>query len=372
MKEYQRCSRCVMDNRSDNTIVFNAQGYCNYCTKALVRSKKTYFPNEDGKKKLDVLLNKIKESSKGKKYDCIMGLSGGLDSSYLAYLGHTWGLRVLAVHIDDGYDTKISKNNLKKLISATGFDFETITPDAKQFNGLTLAYMKAGVPNVAVPQDNVLFAFLYKKMKEYDIKYFLSGSNFALESILQKGNTHYNTDVTNIKDIHKKYGFDSIDKLELISTVQKVIDKKLHHIKTETPLNYIDYNRDRAFIELENFCNFQYYGRKHLENALTAFVQLVWLPEKFGVDKRTSHLSSMIISNQMTREEALQELKEPLYDTKIMDEYITLIKKNLGITDAEFEYIMKAPTHQHTEFKTEEDMLLYKLFMKAYNFIRSN
>lgn len=206
-------------------------------------------------------------------------------------------------------------------------------------------------------------------MKEYNIKYFLSGSNFALESILQKGNTHNNTDVVNIKDIHKKYGEYSIDKLNFISTLQKAIDKGLYHIKTEKPLDYIDYNRERAFNELANFCDFQYYGRKHLENILTAFVQLVWLPEKFGVDKRTSHLSSMIISNQMTREEALQELKEPLYDSKIMDEYISLIKKNLGITDMEFEDIMKTPTHQHAEFKTENDTLLFRLLMKVYGLI---
>lgn len=369
MKQYQRCSRCIMDNKSDNAISFDSKGYCNYCTEALDKIGRVYFPNDEGKRKLDLLLKSIKDSAKGKKYDCIMGLSGGLDSSYLAYLGYKWGLRVLAVHIDDGYDTEISKNNLKKLISATGFDYEVITPDAKQFNDLTLSYMKAGVPNVAAPQDNVLFAFLYKKMKENSIKYFLSGSNFALECILQKGNTHSNTDVRNIKDINKKYGVGEINKLEFISTVEKAIDKRMYHLKTERPLNFIDYNRDRAFKELTDFCGFEYYGRKHLENILTAFIQLVWFPEKFDVDKRTSHLSSMIVSNQMTREEALRELEEPLYERQMMDEYISIIKKNLGISDAEFSMIMSAKTHQHTEFKTEEDTLLYRFLMKLFKLV---
>ncbi len=372
MKQYQRCSRCIMDNKSDDTITFDSQGYCSYCTEAFGKIGKMYFPNEEGNRKLDELLKRIKASAKGKKYDCIMGLSGGLDSSYLAYLGYKWGLRVLAVHIDDGYDTEISKSNLTKLISAAGFDYEVITPDTKQFNDLTLAYMKAGVPNVAAPQDNVLFAFLYKKMKEYNIKYFLSGSNFALECILQKGNTHSNTDVINIKDIYKNYGTGSIDKLEFISTIEKAVDKRVHHIKTERPLNYIDYNRDRAFKELADFCGFEYYGRKHLENILTAFIQLVWFPEKFSVDKRTSHLSSMIVSEQMKREEALKELEEPLYDRYVMDEYITIIKKSLGISGVEFEEIMKAGTHQHTEFKTEEKTILYKILMKIYGIVHSN
>lgn len=372
MNNYQRCSRCVMDNKSDNTITFDSRGYCNYCNDAIAKIGKIYFPNEEGQKKLDSLLQQIKKSGRGKKYDCIMGLSGGLDSSYLAYLGHIWGLRVLAVHIDDGYDTEISKNNLNKLITSTGFDYEVITPDATQFNDLTLTYMKAGVPNVAAPQDNVLFAFLYKKMKEYKIEYFLSGSNFALECILQKGNTHSNTDVVNIKDIYKHYGNGSIEKLEFISTVEKAVDKRLNHIKTERPLNYIDYNRDRAFKELAEFCGFEYYGRKHLENILTAFIQLVWFPEKFGVDKRTSHLSSMIVSGQMTREQALKELEEPLYDKKLMEDYISIIKRNMRISDSEFDQIMKVETHQHKEFKTEEKTLLYKLLMKLYGTIYSN
>ena len=160
-KKIQRCTRCIMDDSSDSTIQFDEKGQCNYCTKAINDIGAIYFPNEEGQRRLEILLSDVKQSGRGKKYDCIMGLSGGLDSSYLAYLGYKWGLRILAIHIDDGYDTEISKNNLKKLIAATGFDYEIIQPDMEQYDGLTLAYMKAGVPNIAVPQDNVLFAFLY-------------------------------------------------------------------------------------------------------------------------------------------------------------------------------------------------------------------
>ncbi len=347
------CTRCIMTNSSDKMILFDENGQCSYCTKAYDNIDKRYFPNQEGKKRLNNLLEKVKESGKGKKYDCIMGLSGGLDSSYLAYLGYKWGLRVLAIHIDDGFDTEISKSNLQKLIAATKFDYEVIKPDAAQFNDLTLAYMKAGVPNIAIPQDNVLFAFIYKKVREYGIKYFLSGNNFALECILQRGNTHDAMDIENLMDIHNIFGKESVDKLEFLSSKQMTSDKEALGIETTMPLDYIDYNRDRAFRELKEFCGFEYYGRKHLENILTAFIQLYWFPKKFGVDKRTSHLSSMIVSGQMTREEALEELKEPLYSEEMMGKYIAVIKNKLLISDQEFEEIMAAPSCQHNQYKVE-------------------
>lgn len=344
------CCRCIMRSDSDKMILFDEKGNCNYCTDAYDNIGKIYFPNAEGDEKLKQLIKTVKESGKGRKYDCIMGVSGGLDSSYLAYLGYKWGLRVLAVHIDDGFDTEISKENIKKLISATGFDYETIKPDAIQFNDLTLAYMKAGVPNLDIPQDNILFAFLYKKIREYNIEYFLSGGNFALECILQRGNMYDAYDVANIIDIHNKFGKEPIDKLELLSRKQMQDDRENLGIKSPRPLDYIDYNRERAFKELREFCGFEYYGRKHLENILTAFIQLYWFPKKFGVDKRTSHLSSMIVSGQMTRAEALREMDEPIYDQDMMEHYIDIVKKNLKITDSEFNEIMSAPGHQHEEY----------------------
>lgn len=367
MSNVKRCARCIMDNSSDKTINFDKDGNCNYCTTALSQMGTIYFPDARGKKKLEAILQQIKKHGEGKKYDCIIGISGGLDSSYLAYLGHLWGLRVLAVHIDDGYDTKISKENLKKLVKATGFDYEIIRPDAEQFNALTLAYMRAGVPNIAIPQDNVLFAFIYKKMKQHRIKYFLTGGNFALECILQKGNSYKTNDIVNLKDINKKFGTTKLNKLEFISTTKRIWDNKVLRIETPRLLNLIDYNREKAFKELNDFCGFEYYGRKHLENILTAFIQLYWFPKKFGVDKRTSHLSSMIVSGQMSREEALEELSEPLYEDKQMERYIDIICKKIGISEIEFREIMEAPVHQHTEYKIEDNKLYYKILKAIHH-----
>lgn len=352
-----------MDNSSDNKIVFDSDGNCNYCSDALKNKAKVYLPNEEGKAKLTELINRLKKQNGNKKYDCIMGISGGLDSSYLAYLGATkWGLKIKAVHIDDGYDTQISKSNILQLCNKSdNIDLTIIRPDTKQYNGLIKAYMLAGVPNLAAPQDNILLAHVYDYSRKNKIKHFLSGGNFALESILQKGNTYDAGDVTNIKDIHKNFGEGPINKLKFRSKLQRFIDQELYKIETIRPLDYIDYNRERAFKELKEYCGFEYYGSKHLENDLTAFIQLYWFPIKFNVDKRKSHLSSMIVSNQMTREGAIAELEKPLYLKENMEDVIAKILYNIGMSREEFDNIIKQSTRSHDDFKTDR---LYSIAKK--------
>lgn len=358
MKEITRCTRCVMDDASDSTIRFDAQGRCHYCTQALAERDSIYFPNARGEEKLNALVDTLKREGRGKEFDCIMGLSGGLDSSYLLYLGHEKGLRILGVHIDDGFDTDISKVNLQRLVKATGIEYVVVAPDGPQFYALSKAYMRSGVANLAAPQDNVLFAEIYSLMRQRKIKYFLSGGNWALECILQNGNTHTATDVVNMKDINRRFGEQPLSKLKLLTAYRRVWDQFVLGIQSPRPLNYIDYNRERAFSELKAFCGFEYYGRKHLENVFTAFVQLVWFPQKFGVDKRTSHLSSMIVSGQMTREQALQELAEPLYEEAMMAGYIAQIKEKLGLSDEEYEQIMAAPAHEHTQYRIDPTLVV--------------
>ena len=342
-----------MDDRSDKSIIFNTFGYCNYCGEALSKIGKVYFPNEEGERRLKELIERLKERNKNKQYDCIMGISGGLDSSYLAYLGAVkWGLRILAVHVDDGYDKEITINNILRLCEKAKIKLVTIKPDSKQFNELIRAFILAGVPNLAMPQDNILFACIYKFMKEQKIRTFLSGGNFALESILQRGNTHDAYDVRNIKDINRRFGRDKINKLSLLSNFQRDFDKLFLGIKTLRPLNYIDYNKKRAIKELYDFCGFEYYGGKHLENTLTKFLQLYWLPKKFNMDKRTSHLSSMIISGQITREKALEILGEPLYDEDEMQKDIDFILNSIELSREEFEKVMHESPKQHTDYHT--------------------
>lgn len=363
--KYQQCTRCIMDNKSDRNISFSKNGFCNYCTEALKNIDKIYFPNIVGEEKLQSLLSRLKDENTSNEYDCVMGISGGLDSSYLAYLGAVkWGLRILAVHIDDGFDTEISKRNIERISNFPNIDLRIIKPDVKQFNELTKAYMRAGVPNLAVPQDNVLFASLYKFLKDNNLRTFLSGGNFSLESILQKGNTHDAYDLRNLKYIHKKFGKGSIGKLTTLSALKKDIDAYILKIESLRPLNLIDYNRDKAMNDLKDYCGFEYYGSKHLENELTKFIQQYWFYKKFNVDKRTSHLSSMIISGQMTRSEALKQYELPLYTDTDMEVTIKNVLNKLGMSQTEFDKIMSEKPHQHSDYPVSTYLKVKPLLAK--------
>ncbi len=360
---YKICTRCVMDNKSDPCISFEKDGTCNYCNEALKKMPNRYFPNEEGRRKLDALIVELKEKNKSQKYDCFMGLSGGLDSSYLAhYVCKEYGLRVLAIHIDDGFDTEISKRNITRLVEKYGIDLINITPNKEQYYALTLAFIKAGVPNIAIPQDNVLFSSLYKYMEENNIEYFLSGGNFSLESILQRGYTHDAYDRKHIFDINRRFGSTALDKLPILSRFQKeVVLPRKKKIITIYPLDYIKYERDAAWRELQESVGFEYYGAKHWESKFTKFMQTYYLYKKFGVDKRKSHLSSMIISNQISRDECLKELSDMPYQDENIRKDIQDICALLGITPDEMEHYVTGPGHEHGEYATSKNLWKYPL-----------
>lgn len=351
---YKICNRCVMDNVSDKTITFDQEGHCNYCTSALFAKDLVFFPGTKGEQKLEELISQIKQNGQGKPYDCIMGLSGGLDSSYLAYLGSIrYNLRILAVHVDDGFDAPVSKKNLERLAKACSIDLYLERPDSEQYFNLIAAFFRARVPNLAIPQDNLIYGYLHKYARENHISYFLSGGNFALESILQRGNTHSSLDAIHISDINKKFGKTPLDKLEITSHFKSKIGNRFRFgLKEVRPLNFIDYRKNQAINELGDFCGFDYYGGKHHESIFTRFLQVYYLPKKFNVDKRKSHFSSMIISGQMNRVEALEELKKPLYDQEFLERDIAFILERLDMPRSEFELIMASPPRNHSQFKT--------------------
>jgi len=351
-KKKRVCTRCIMDNSSDDSIVFDSLGRCNYCRDALRIMPTVYFPNDKGQQMLEDMLSTIKKESADKPFDCLMGISGGLDSSYLAYLGAVkWGLRILAVHIDDGFDEGVAIKNITGLCERARIQLVTESLDTRQFNDLTRSFLYSGVPNLAIPQDNILFASLYKYAKDKRIRHFLSGGNFSLECILQKGNTYDSLDKKHIKDIHRRYGKGKINNLPLFSYEKHLYYKALLRIMTWKPLNYIDYNKSKAISELGQYCGFEYYGSKHLENKLTKFTQLYWLPKKFKVDKRTSHLSSMIISGQISRDNALKELGKPLYDAIAMSKDVKAVLERLQVSDEEFQVIMNEEPIPHSKYK---------------------
>lgn len=350
MSEYQICKRCVMDTNGDPDITFDENGFCNYCTQALDIMKD--IPAQGDVSQVETLFSRVKAECKEAPYDCLVGVSGGLDSSYIVYLGHRFGLRMLGIHIDDGLDTDVAQKNIQALCEKTGLDLRNIKPDPEQYRDLTLSFFKASVPNLAIPQDNLILAALTDAVKEYHLKYLLHGANYSMELILQAGNTHSAADSTHIRAIQKQFSGKPIDRLRLTNTFEDSVLKRLRKdVVRLSPLTLIDYRFDMAVRELHEFCGYEYYGGKHHESILTRFMQCWYLPEKFGVDKRKSHLSSLIASGQMTREEALDRLALPRYPSEEMKEAdFNTLAAFLGITRQEFDVLISQPPRSHDDF----------------------
>ena len=351
-KKYQRCTRCVMDNKSDDTIQFDSEGYCNYCNDVLRRIPTEYFTEEGkGGGKLQGIIKRIKTECANDRFDCMLGISGGIDSSYLMYLGHKYGLRMLAVHIDDGLDNPIATRNIKKLIKATGVKCIVIKPDLKQYADVLYALIKASVSNLAICQDNMIFKAIKDYGQKHHIKYILDGRNFAHECILERSSTGVNSsDSKYIRAVHKRYGRIPINDLELMSLTERYIGQRVNrNCKNVRLLNYIDYNLEDALNTLENFCSFEYYGGKHYESILTRFMQCYYLPVKFGLDKRKSHLSSLIMTNQLSRDEALERLKKPLYlSEEMLCEDKKFIADYIGVSVQELDDMISQPPKAET------------------------
>lgn len=348
----QVCTRCVMDDTSDATIKFMADGTCNYCNDTLARLNSEYFPNSLGKEKLDSIMTKIKEDGQGKQYDCMVGVSGGVDSSYVMYLGYKYGLRMLAVHIDDGLDTEIAVKNIDNLCKKTNTDIIMIKPDLDQYKDLIRSFFLARVPNLAMPQDNILIAALNDTAKKYDLKYSLSGANFALECILERSTGINALDKKHILAIHKQFGRGSIDGLRMATFYEAYIYNRYFNKTVKVlPLNLIDYNLKNVLIKLADFSDFNYYGGKHYESILTRFLQCYYLPVKYRFDKRKSHFSSMIVSGQMPREEAIKQLSHNPYVSDNLREFdFNYLADYLGMTRKEFDNLMSLSPKQHQDY----------------------
>lgn len=351
--EYRICNRCVIDT-TDINIKFDEWGNCNHCNKALEQKDKVWRNTVEGKRELDIIISTIKKRGKGKKYDCIIGISGGIDSSYVAYLCHLYGLRMLGVHIDAGWNTEISEKNIKNLCEKLDIDLIIRTINKKEMMDIQRAYFRAEVINQDVPQDHAFFSELYKCSLENGQKYFISGGNFSSECILPKSWGYNSMDSDNLKDIHKQYGNIEMKEYPTLSFYDNYIKLPfLHGLKKIRPLNYINYDKEKALDELHDKIDFEYYGGKHCESVFTRLYQGYILPEKFGVDKRRAHLSSLIVSEQLTREEALEILKEnPYIGTSQQEEDINIFINNIGIDRQEFDSIIYNKTKRnHSEFK---------------------
>lgn len=346
----QTCTRCVMDT-SDQDITFNQAGVCNHCVEFTEVTAKQWFPNEQGSRLLKQQLETIRKDGAGKDYDCIIGLSGGVDSSYLALKAKEWGLRPLVVHVDAGWNSELAVANIEAVVKHCGFDLHTQVIDWEEMRDLQLAYLKAGVSNQDVPQDHVFFASLYRFATSNNIRYVMSGGNLATEAIFPKSWHGSAMDAINLKAIHKEFGERRLKTYPSVSFFQHYIWYPfVKKMRTVRPLNFMPYDKASAIAELESTLGWRAYGRKHGESLFTKVFQNYYLPTKFGYDKRLPHLSSLIVSGQMTRDQALNELKKPLYDPQELEIDITYLCKKLRVKREDFQTLLNAPNRHVSEF----------------------
>ena len=350
MNKYQQCERCVMDT-SDSNILFDSKGVCNHCRQFDERASREWFPNKEGSRRWNNTVAQMKAYGQGKDYDCILGLSGGIDSSYLALKVHESGLRPLVMHVDAGWNTELAVANIEAIVKYCVFDLHTHVVDWEDMRDLHLAYLRAGVSNQDVPQDHIFFASLYHFATKNSISYILSGGNIATEGIFPSSWHGSAMDAINLKAIHKKYGDRKLNNYKTISFFDCYLWYPfIKKMRTLRPLNYMPYNKDEALKELQIKVGYKPYPRKHGESLFTKLFQNYYLPIKFGFDKRRPHFSSLIVSGQMTREEALVKLDETLYDAAELEIDITYFCKKLRITRPQFDELMQAPIHNYSDF----------------------
>jgi len=350
----KQCSRCVMDSTT-HFIDFNQKGVCNYCRGYEgLAAKYINVPKEKKENELNFIINSIKRFGRGKKYDCILGLSGGVDSSYLAVLAKEKGLRPLFVHFDNGWNSDIAVNNIHNLVNKLDYELYTYVIDWENFKDLQRAYMLASVKDTEVPNDFYIFAILYHLAEKFKIKYILSGYNYVTEwGIPQDWNYPNKWDETNLKNIHAKFGLRKLKDFPKFNVLKRFFYEKIKVIETVTLLNQTDYNKAQVKRRLMNEYEWKDYGGKHYESIFTRFYQGYLLPNKFGIDKRKAHLSALIRSGQINKEDALKELSQLTYDLKLQQEDLVYVIKKLNFTESEFQKILTDKPVAHEFYGTD-------------------
>lgn len=353
---YKICTKCIMDT-SDPDIFFDKNGICNYCNNFKDNLSKNIFTGEEGKQKLNHLINEIKTFGRDKEYDCIIGLSGGIDSSYLALLGSKLGLRMLAVHVDAGWNSELAVQNIEKLCKCLNLDLHTEVVNWNVMRKVQLSFLKAGLINQDIPQDNAFFAALHKFAKKNKIKYLLNGTNYTTENTLPLAwGGEEPMDSKLIKSVYEKFNKEKLRDFPLVSYWQYYVIKSIFKTyKTVDLLNYIDYSKEMAIKELQEKVGFKPYAGKHNESRFTKFHQNYYLVKKFGFEKRRAHFASLVISGQMSREDALAQMNLPIYNSKFEEEEeIEYIIKKLAISRKEFDQIMSMNPLHVTDFASDQ------------------
>jgi N-acetyl sugar amidotransferase len=353
-RPYQQCTISVMDTIADPNIHFDEKGICNYYYSYKENERNHVFSGDAGRQKLKEMVDAIKKAAKGNKYDCILGLSGGADSTYMAYLAKELGLNPLLVHFDYGWNLETAVQNIEQTVKVLGFDLYTHVMDWEEFKDLLNSYIKASVLDLDVPADHLIFASLARVARKHKIKSILKGYNIVTEGVLP-ATWNYNRkfDLRNMKNTHKQFGKSKLSTMPKLGVWQQLYYTHIFGLKDFAPLNYIDYNKEKVKATLAKELGWVDYGGKHCENIFTRFYQGYILPQKFNIDKRKAHLSTLIFSGQITKEQALSELAQPAYALQLMEQDKEYIAKKLDFSLAEFEQYLRQPNREHKEFGDE-------------------
>ena len=359
---YRVCSKTIMDT-SDIDITFDENGVSNHFY--IYEDFKKSFFHKDPHEIMIESVSKIKSERKKNEYDCILGISGGVDSSYLAhYATKVLGFKVLLLHIDTGWNSDIAVQNIKNLAKKLDLELHTYVLDWEVIKDLQRSFFLSGVPNLDIPQDHAFSACMYNEARKNKINYILSGGNMTTESILPKSYGYDSSDSRHLLDIHKKFGKKKLRNYPIFTLYKRMFYYPIvKSIKTFRPLDYIDYNKDEAKNLLQTEYGWKSYGAKHCESRFTKFFQNYYLPKKFGFDKRKAHLSSLIACGQMTREDAIKEINKPIYDENELQIDKEYFIKKLDLSLSQYEEVMNSVPRLHSD---------YKSYSKLYNFIKQN
>lgn len=357
-----------MDTTAEE-IVFDAQGVCHFCHRADELIAKAAAKKPVAAQELQRLVERVKADGRGRDYDSIMGMSGGVDSSYVAHVAKSLGLRPLVVHFDNGWNSETAVSNIERIVKKLGFDLYTLVINWPEFRDLQRSFFKASVVDIEVVSDHAIFASMYRLARQHGIRYILSGTNSATEHTMPAKWAWRKQDLTNIKAIHREFGTVKLKTFPTLGTLRFQLSRQFGLGQSFVELlNYIDYRKTDAIRTLEREYGWQYYGGKHYESIITKFYQAHVLPVKFGIDKRRPHLTDLIHNGEITRAQALVELEKPLYDPAEFRIDREFVLKKLGFSSDEFEAIMRAPVKSHLDYGS--DQRLYDLLKLVRRLIR--
>jgi N-acetyl sugar amidotransferase len=340
-----------MDTAVDPSIRFDADGVCNHCRRNEDLRAARISSGPEANATLTRLVEQIKAAGRGREYDCIIGVSGGVDSTYVAYLVKQLGLRALAVHFDNGWNSELAVKNIEHVLNKLGIDLFTYVVDWPEFRDLQVAFLKASTPDGEIPTDHAIFALLWRQASRRGIRYIISGMNFATESISIPDWAYGHSDWRYIKDVHRRFGTQKLRTYPHFSLPYLFFVNIIRRVRTVSILNYVDYRKEEAMTLLQEQLGWRYYGGKHHESIYTRFYQGYVLPRKFGIDKRYAHLSDLINAGQMTREAAQQELAGPPYPEEVQRQDLAYVTKKLGLSAAQFDEIMRAGRKSFRDYR---------------------